>query len=317
MSTRLPKSALLALLAGALAATSVAGSSSSSSSKPPDGPSAPPTGEQQGNNATTPTFNPSLTLSDSVGSTIGNLGDFFSHGLQWKHPVLSPTVTYRSLDDTSSGGFAGNEFVGDLAFDVDVYDGLIAGLVYQRAHRGATNVVGTSERLDSNGASLFVAKRFFDLLNVGVAYQYTDSEHRLTRAVNMNLDRDGHGGSVFAGISKRKGQWSGALTSSFGYVRDDYAQQPDLDLGRFSLSGTATCDIVKEFAVGVGFSYNYFVVQDVWPNASVRDSDYWTIGPRLRFYPTEDITVRLDFETMEGYESYKALTVRLGLDFSF
>lgn len=316
MKTRSFKILAMALgLAAGFARPSAAFPSSSSDSPPPKND--PPTQQQQGGNATTPTFNPSLTLSDSVGTMMGNLGDFFSHGLQWKSPVLSPTVSYRSLDDSSNGGFGGNEYVGDLAFDVDIYDGLIAGLVYQRAYRGATNAFGTSERLDSNGASFFLAKRFFEFLNVGLAYQYTTSEHRLTRAVNMNLDREGNGGSVFVGVSKRKGLWSGALTGSFGYVHDDYDQQTDLDTGRFSLSGTVSCDIVKEFAVGVGFSYNRFVVQDTLPGTSARDDDYWTIGPRLRFFPTNDITVRLDFDTMEGYADYKALTVRLGLDFAF
>ncbi|MCC7519216.1 MAG: hypothetical protein IT578_08540 [Verrucomicrobiae bacterium] len=280
--------------------------------------SAPATPEQQIGNATAPSLNPSFSISDALNTFVGGLGSLFdSHGLQWKNPVLSPTLTYRSFDDTSPGGFAGNEYSGDLGFDVDIYDGLILGALYQHTYRGATNVQGTSERLESDGGALYLAKRFFDLLNVGLSYQRTETEHRLTRAVTSNLDRDANGGTVFMGVSKRKGLWSGSLTTSFGYVRDDYERQPDLSTGRVSVLGTINCDIVKEFSAGVGFGYHNFVIQDSFPDTVIRDKDYWTLGPRLRFYPAEEVTVRLDFETQEGYSDFKAYTVRLGMDFSF
>lgn len=281
-------------------------------------PAAPASPEQQAGNAVAPNLNPSFCLADTLGRTLNDLGNpSAAHGLQWKNPVLSPTWTYRSYDDTSIGGFGGNEYSGDLAYDVDLYDGLILGGLYQHTYRGGTNAQGTSERLDADSGSLYLAKRFFDLLNVGLAYQHSEMEHRLTRSVTANLDRSSDGGSAFVGVSKRKGIWSGSLTTSFSYAHDDYAQQTDLDTGRISLMGTLSADLVKEFSVGVAFAYHNFLFQDSFPNTSIRDDDYWTIGPRLRFYPTEEITVRLDFETQEGYQDVKAYTVRLGMDYAF
>ncbi len=281
-------------------------------------PSAPASPEQQTGNAVAPNLNPSFGLADTLGGVMGDLGNqSATHGLQWKSPVLSPTLTYRSYDDTSIGGFGGNEYSGDLAYDVDLYDGLILGGLYQHTYRGGTNAQGTSERLDADSGSLYLAKRFFDWINVGLAYQHAETEHRLTRAVTADLDRSSDGGSAFVGVSKRKGVWSGSLTTSFSYVHDDYAQQTDLDTGRISLMGALSADLVKEFSLGVAFAYHNFIFQDIFPNTSIRDDDYWTVGPRLRFYPTEEITVRLDFETQEGYKDVKAYTVRLGMDYAF
>lgn len=278
------------------------------------------TAEQQVSNATSPINNPSFSLSDSLSGRISGMGTtsgLRAKGIQFKSPVVASGVTYRSLDDTAVGGFGGNEFSGDAGFDADLYDGLLGGVMYQYTYRGGYNSQGTSEHLDSNAVSLYSAKRFFDLLNVGLAYNYAATEHQLTRAVTANLDRDSNGFTTFVGASNKKGRWAGFATGIFGYVYDDYDQQKSLETGRFTMNGGVNCDITKIFTLGTAFSYHYFIFQDVLPGGVVRDDDYWTIGPRLQFFPTDALTINLDFDSQEGFKDYKAYTVRLGVDIAF
>jgi hypothetical protein len=278
------------------------------------------TPEQQAANAVSGVVNPSFSLSDSLGGVISGMGMSGltrGKGLQFKNPMLSSGVAYRSMDDTSVGGFGDNEYTGELGVDADIYDGLLAGLIYAHTYRSGYNSLGTSENMDVNAVSLYSAKRFFDLMNVGLAYNFAATDHKLTRATNMNLDRNSNGFTAFTGISKKKGRWGGFATGSFGYVYDDYDQQNNLETGRFTMSGGLNCDITKVFTLGTVFNYHYFVFQDVLPGGTVRDNDYWTIGPRLQFFPTDNLTINIDFDSQEGFKDYKAYTVRLGVDVAF
>ena len=280
-----------------------------------------PTSEQQTQNAVQPVMSPTFAMANSCinssMSAITSRASEIRKGLQFKNPVLSPGVTYRSVNDSSPGGFGGNEFGGDISLDADVYDGLVMGVLYQHVYRGASNSTGTSEHLDSNGVSLYSAKRFYDLLNVGLSYNYANSYHRLSRAVTSNLDRDSHGFTMFAGLSDKKGKWSWSLTPSFGYVRDLYDQQKDLDTGRVSVDGSLGYDITKYVSLTAVFGYHNFPIQDTFPDTTIRDDDYWNIGPRLQFYPTDTLTVTLDFDSQEGYKDYKAYTLRVGVGIAF
>lgn len=277
------------------------------------------TPEQQTQNAVQPMNNTSFGLMDSVSGLAGYLGGRSeeSKGLQLKTPVVAPGFTYRWSSDDAVGGFAGDELSGGVAADADVYDGLIAGILYQRTYRGTQNLFGTSEHLDSNGVSVYGAKRFFNLLNVGLAYNFSDTEHRLTRAINVDLDRSSNGFSMFAGLSDHKGKWGWSTTTSFGFVRDDYRSQKDLDTGRFGWGGSLGYDITKLFTLSGAFSYYNYVIQDLFPNGSVRDDDYYTLGPRLTFYPKDNLTVHLDFDSMQGYKDLASYALRLGVDIGF
>jgi len=250
-----------------------------------------------------------------VVNSIINMGR--SKGLQFKDPNVGGGITYRSTEDTTIGGFSGNEVAGDVAFDADIYDGLIAGVLYQHTHREATNNQDTSESLESNGVSLYVAKRFINLVNAGISYNYVGSEHRLTRRTNLNLDRDSHGITLFTGLSDKKGKWGWATTPSFTWVQDMYDQQKDLATLVFSWSSSINYDVTKQFTIGAGASYSNLIVQDTFPGATVRDDDYFSIGPRLRYYPTNQLTISLDFDSQQEYDEYRAYTVRLGADYAF
>jgi len=278
------------------------------------------TPEQQADDVTQAVANPAISMGGSVvnGMVGGLVGGSQKKGLQFKDPVVSLGTTYRSSDDTSLGGFSGNEYSGDIGFDADIYDGLITGVLYQHTYRGASNGQGTSENLSADGVSVYAARRFFDLMNAGLAYNHVFTDHRLTRAVNTNLDRDSDGAIAFVGTSDRNGNWSWNTTTSFTYVRDNYERQRDLDTMVFTWGGGLDYDVTKIFTLGAAFNYNNLVVQNFFDSSTVaRDDDFWTLGPRLRFYPTDNVTVRLDFESMQGYTDYRAYSLRLGMNIAF
>ena len=267
-----------------------------------------------------PVLNPSL----SQGSLAANraLGSFANigsrpKGFEFKNPMLAPGVSYRRSDDGEPGGFGSNEYTGDIALDAEVWNGLIAGALYQHTHRGGSNDQGVSENLNSDGFSLYAAKRFFDILNAGLSYNFATTEHRLTRALNVNLDRNSNGFTTFLGLSDRIKEWSWSSTASFTYVNDNYEAQKDLDTGRFSWSSGLGYDFTKFFTLGAAFSYNNFVFQDIFPGGRIRDDDYWTIGPRARFYPCDNVTLNLDFDTEEGFAGIEAYVGRTGVDIAF
>ncbi len=246
-------------------------------------------------------------------------------GLQFKTPTVSTAVSGTSFEDDSLGGLGGWEVGGELGLDVDIYDGLIAGLVYQHSFRDATGSFATGERRDSDGISFYLAKRFFDIFNTGLAYNFASSEHRLTGGTTANLDSDGHGFAGFAGISDRKvfwsksTKWNWATTTSFAYVRDDYSvsSNTDTDTGRFTWGGNLGYDVTKYFTLSGAFNYHNFVIMDSFNGIPGRDDDYWTLGPRLQFYPLDNVTVSLDFESMQGYADYSSYTLRLGASVVF
>ena len=261
---------------------------------------------------------PSFALMDTVVGLAGSLGNGpKAKGLQFKNPMFSPVFSFSAISDDSPGGFDGEQYSGSLGLDADIYDGFITGVIYQHTYRESRNNLGTSERLDSNGVSLYGAKRFFDVLNVGLAYNYANSEHRLTRAVTANLDRDSNGFSMFAGASNRKGKWSWSTTTSFGYVNDDYEKQNTLETGRFGWGGSLAYDMTKKFTLGAAFGYYNFIFQDAFPNSTIRDNDYWTLGPRFQYFPNDRVTVNLDLESQQGYVDFSAYTLRLGVDIAF
>ena len=283
------------------------------------------TKEEQTANVTQAILNPAFSLSDSVASSAFSsfINPGRSKGLQFKDPVVSPGLTYRRADDGAPGGFGGNELSGDIGLDADVYDGLIAGLIYQHTYRGAENDLGTSEHLDSDGISLYGAKRFLDLVNVGLAYNFAATHHRLTRSVIDNLDRDSHGFTILAGLSNKKvfwsdsNKWAWSSTASYGFVHDDYDAKIALDTGRFSWGAGLNFDVTKWWSFGTAFNYHWFIHQESFSGTTARDNDYWTIGPRFQFYPTDRITVSLDFDSQEGYKNLSAYTTRLGVDIAF
>ncbi len=240
-----------------------------------------------------------------------------SKGLQFRSPVLVPGFSYRATHDSTFGGFGGNELSGDLAFDADIYDGLIAGLLYQHSHREASNEIGVSEHLDSDGVSLYFAKRLFNILNLGLSYNHGEAEHRLTRAVKSNLDRSSDGYTLLAGISDKRGKWGWSTTTSFGYVNDDYDFRQTIQTGRFGWGGTLSYDISKKWTLGAAFSYYNYVLQDTFFGIAPRDDDYYDIGPRLSYYPTDQLGLKLGFDSQEGYESFSAYTLRLSCDIAF
>lgn len=241
-----------------------------------------------------------------------------SQGLQFKDPVVSPSGTYRYYHDSSTpAGFGGNDWSGDISLDADIYDGLIAGVFYQYLNRHGHNSTGTTESLDSNSVSIYAAKRFIDLVNVGAAYNLSLTDHNLNGTAVADLDRLSNGGTVFAGVSDKLDAWFFSGTLSFTYAHDDYRSQPYLDTGLISLASEVDYDVTDFFTVGAALSYNYLVIQDTFPGVSRVDSDYVMIGPRFRFYPTDQLTVTLDLDTEQLYTSFDAYTVRLGCNYAF
>jgi hypothetical protein len=274
--------------------------------------------EQQIFNAVQPVNSPAFTSSSAIGDMVSRLGTSGpSRGLQLKNPVVAPSLTYRTINDEAPGGFDGDEFSGDIAFDADVYNGLIAGILYGHTYRSSQNNLNTDEHMDANAVSAYAAKRLFDLVNAGVAYNFSTTDHRLSRAVVANLDRDSHGFSIFAGASSRKDKWSWGTTFSFGYVDDDYEQQKDLETGRFGWNGNVGYDFTKKLTIAAVVNYYDFVIQDRFPNTNIRDDDYWTIGPRILYYATDKLTFHADFDSQFGYSDISSHTLRIGADYAF
>lgn len=242
-----------------------------------------------------------------------------TRGIQFKNAVLAPEVEYRWTDDTSPGGFSGNEVSGSIAVDADVWDGLIMGLVYGHTHRDTESSLGVSEHLDSDAVSLYGARRFFNLLNVGLAYNYANTRDQLTRALVYNMDRESNGGTAFAGLSDRMKKWNWSSTASFAYVFDDYdfSLIKDRTTGRFGFSNTLGYDVTKTFNLGAAISYYNFFHQDPYGTVFARDDDYWMLGPRLTFYPMDNLTVHFGFDSQQGYKDLTAYVARLGVNINF
>ncbi len=276
--------------------------------------------EEQTANAVQATANPAVSM---AGQVVGAMGEALTgqsgkaRGLQFKNPVVSLGLSERNWQDTAPGGFTGDDIGADVGLDFDVYDGWIVGFIYNHTYRGASNSQATSEHMDADGVSFYTARRFFDLMNAGISYNFVTADHRLTRGVQENLDRDSHGSTMFVGISDRTGKWAWSTTTSYTHVFDDYQQQKSLDTGIFTWGGRLGYDAHELFTVGAAFGHSTMVIQDVFPNSSVRDNDFWTLGPRFSFYPTEDITVQVEFDSMQGFADYRSYHIRVGLDVAF
>jgi hypothetical protein len=241
-----------------------------------------------------------------------------TQGLQFRDPVVSPNFTYRNYHDSNfPGSFGGHEYSGDIALDADIYDGLVAGAMYQYLTRNGNNVTGTNEDMSSNGFSIFLAKRLIDLVNVGGAYNFASIDHDLTGTTVADLDRISNGFTAFAGVSDKFDAWYLSSTASFTYAHDGYDSQPDLDTGLISWSNEASYDVVEWFTAGIGFGYHYFAIQDTFPGVPKIDDDYWTVGPRFRFYPTDQLSVNLDLETQQDFKNYDSYMVRGGVSYAF
>ena len=240
-----------------------------------------------------------------------------TQGFGFKDPVVSSGFTYRNDHDSSSpAGFHDDEYSFDLALDADIYDGWIAGALYTHMTREGHNSLGTKESLNANGFSLYLARRFFDLMNVGAAYNFMSNEHRLKGTTAANLDSDSNGFTTFVGVSDKIDDWYLASNVSYIYAADDYAVQTNLDTGMITWSAQADYDVTDWFTPGVAFSYNRYLIQDRFAGTS-QDNDYWALGPRLTFYPTDDVTIHVDFESWQGYTGYDSYKLRIGLDYAF
>jgi hypothetical protein len=275
------------------------------------------THEQQASNAVQPINSPSFSFSTSIIGLLQSRLTSSSRGLEFQNPMVAPSFSYRTVNDESPGGFDGDEFSGDIAFDADIYNGLIAGILYGHTYRSAQNNLNADEHMDSNAVSAYAAKRFFDLVNAGASYNFATTDHRLSRAIVANLDRDSQGFSIFAGASSRKDKWSWGTTFSFGYTDDDYDQQKDLETGRFGWNGNVGYDLCKKLTVAVVVNYYDFVIQDIFPNTTIRDDDYYTLGPRLAYYATDNLTLHVDFDSQFGYSDMSSHTLRVGADIAF
>jgi hypothetical protein len=242
---------------------------------------------------------------------------FKSRGLELKSPMVYPSVTYKTLNDESFGGFDGDEVAGDISFDADIYSGLIAGIIYNHAYRSAQNDFNTDEHMNSNGVSLYGAKRLHDLVNVGASYNFTHADHRLSRGVTANLDCDSNGFILFGGLSNRSNKWSWGTTASFGYVSDDYVEQKDLETGRFAWNANVGYDFSKYVTLAGVINYYNIIFQNVFPGASIRDDDYYTLGPRILIYPNDSIVVHIDFDSMLGFNDISSHTLRTGMTIAF
>ena len=240
-------------------------------------------------------------------------------GLQVKDPVVAPSLDYQWTDDSSSGGFSGHEVSGSVALDADVWNGLILGVLYLHTHRDAESSFGISQHLDSDGVSLYAGKRFLDLLNVGLAYNYANTRDRLSRAIEYNMNRESNGGTAFVGLSDRKGKWSWSSTAGVVYVSDDYDSSliKDRTTSRLGFTNTLAYDVTKVFTLGAAGSYYNFFQQDLYTGISARDDDYWVVGPRFTFYPSEQLTVHFDFDSQQGYKDLTAYLFHVGVDISF
>ncbi|MBI4025305.1 MAG: hypothetical protein HY360_10025 [Verrucomicrobia bacterium] len=282
-----------------------------------------PEPEQQMANAVMPNTSPTFKLMTSVTTLFSAPGASNplarasgEKGLQFGEPVVDFGFLYRRSDYSGPGGFGGNEVGADMGVDADIYDGLVAGLIYQHLYRGAENDLGTSGHLDSDGVSFYCAKRF-GIVNAGLTYNFAEIEHKLSRALIANLDRDSNGFTAILGLSDKHGRWNWSTTTAFGCAVEDYEQQRDIDTGRFTWGGSLSYDVTSVFTLGAAFNYHYFVFQDVFPGARTWDDDYWTLGPRFQFFPTENLTVELDFNTEEGFAGVSAYNARLGLSIAF
>ena len=255
-----------------------------------------------------------------VGAAVASLtsGAPKSQGFQFKDPVISPSGTYRYYHDSSTpAGFGGHDWSAEFSLDADIYDGLITGVFYQRLTRNGHNSTGTSEDLDSDSVSLYAAKRFIDLINAGAAYNLSIADHDLQGTAIASLDRTSNGFTAFTGVSDKLDDWFLSSTLSFTYAHDNYRVQPYLDTGLITLANEVSYDVVDFFTLGLAFSYNNFVIQDTFPGVTAVDDDYWMVGPRFRFFPTDELTVSLDLDTEEGFRHYDAYTVRVGCNYAF
>lgn len=286
---------------------------------PPNGPSSSDESEQTRGAATLSVENPGILLGAGMvkASQQALEEEGATQGFQFKDPILCSGFTYRNDHDSSSpAGFHNDEYSGDLSIDADIFDGLIAGALYQHMSRDGTNSLGTKEDLNANGFSLYLAKRFFELMNVGAAYNYMNNDHQLKGPGAADLDSDSNGFTTFAGVSDKIDDWFLATTVSFVYATDDYDVQQNLDTGMLSWGGEVDYDVTDWFTPGVIFSYNRYVIQDTF-SGTAHDNDYWSVGPRLAFYPADDVTVHVDFETWQGYTGYDSYKLRIGLDYAF
>jgi hypothetical protein len=281
------------------------------------------TREQQQQRAAEAVHNPGFTMMDAFlayfgsASHIININRANARAIDFKDPVLSGGASYTVFDHDIVGGFDGDEVGANLAFDAHIADGLVAGVLYHHTARDSRNEIGTNEDLSSHGFSIYAGKRYFDLLNVGAAYNYLTTDHDLSGTVVSNLDRDSHGLTLLAGVSGRKNLWSWASTASFSYLHDNYEAQVGLDTGRFGLSNGLNYDLFKWMTAGVNLSYYNFIHQAVFPGATRTDDDYWTAGPRFSFFPTDRLALNLDFDAMLGYQDYESQTIRVSADYSF
>lgn len=292
--------------------------SNAQSLPPPSQPSASDSSADLGA-ATLSVDNPGILL--GVGSTKASEraleGTGKTQGFQFKDPILSSGFSYRNSHDSSTpSGFHADEYNGDVSLDADIYDGLIAGALATHMSRDGHNSLGTTESLNANGISLYLAKRFFELMNVGVAYNFMANQHRLAGTTAANLDSYSNGFTSFVGVSDKIDNWFLASTISFVYAHDDYDVQNNLDTGMLSAGGEVNYDVTDWFSPGIAFSYNRYLIQDTF-SGSALDKDYWSVGPRLTFYATDAITVHLDGETWQGYTGYDSYKIRIGMDYAF
>jgi hypothetical protein len=280
----------------------------------------PPTPEQQAAAATQPAANPAV----SIGSTVvGGIVSVLSssrttRSLSFKDPLLSIGTTYRSTDDEGTGGFASNEVSGDVSFDFEIYNGLILGGLYQHTEREGQGDTTSFEDLASDAFSVYLAKRFWDAMNFGVAGNLVLSEHDITDTVPVvDLDRTSYGATVFVGASNKHGKWNWSTTPSLSIIRDDYHSFNDINTGVFNWMNTLSYDVNKWFTLGAAGSYTTFVIQEAFSNVPNRDSDYWNIGPRLRFFPCDRATINFEVDSQQGFINYTSLSVRLSAQLAF
>jgi hypothetical protein len=243
-----------------------------------------------------------------------------SQGFQFKDPVVSPSGTYRYYHDSSTpGSYGGHDYSGEVSLDADIYDGLLTGVYYQGLTRHGRNITGSTEDMLSNSVSLYTAKRFIELINAGVAYNVSFTEHHLNGTAVADLDRISNGATAFVGVSDKIEKWFLASTVSFTFASDDYEAKnlATLDTGLASWSNEVSYDLLDFFTLGLAFSYNNYVIQDTFPGVTAVDDDFWMVGPRFRFFPTDQLTVSLDLDTQEGFKNFDAYIVRLGCNYAF
>lgn len=276
--------------------------------------------EQQASTAVQAIINPSFSASDgAISGAMGSLssGQRSSKGIQFKAPILSTAFSYTALEDSAVGGMDGNQYAGELGLDADIYDGLIVGMLYQHTYKSTRNELNTNDHLDANAISVYAAKRFLNLINAGLAYGYVATDEHLSLATTLNLSRDANSVTPFIGFSDRKGKWSYGSTASFTYNHDNYQFVKDLDTGRVGLNVNGGYDFAKWFTFGVAGNYYNFPIQDTFAGTTVRDEDYWTVGPQMRFYPVKNLTLNLGFDTTLGYKDLESYMLRVGVEYGF